>query len=96
MDDVDFTLLQRTSLLNDDAFAQRVINYATAQKRPPRLIDQLRDFWAELSEPVHIPRPAYVLACLALFGFLIGALAQSDSPIAVNPTAIFYDTGEMI
>ena len=98
MDDADFNLLQRPALQNDDAFAQRVINYALAQKRPLSWQERASKMWNEISEPIAIPKPAYVLAALALFGFLIGALNQQDaaSLSGTEMAGIFYDTGEMI
>lgn len=98
MDNADFNLLQRPTLHNDDAFAQRVINYALAQKRPVSWQDRLAVVWKDISEPIAIPKPAYVLAALALFGFLIGALNQQDtlSLSGTEMAGIFYDTGEMI
>lgn len=97
--DLDKNILPRPALPDDDlAFAQRVINYATAQKRPKHWTAHVREFWADLSEPVVIPKPAYVLAALALFGFLIGALSGSDTTIGNGESllGIFYETGGMI
>jgi hypothetical protein len=90
MEHDDLDLRGRASLPGDPTFARRIIDAAFAQPRALGWRAQWAALWADLQQEMPVPRPALAFGVLALVGFLMGAVLQSNNGTDDTMTTYAY------